>query len=190
MVTVLLLAAGESRRYRAAAGCHKLLAAGPDGQPLFDVSLRRALALGLPVQAVTRPGSPLAARAKVHGCGVTQLASAGLAQSLAAGVAATPDAEGWLILLADMPIVRIETCRRVLAALGQYACVRPVYQGLPGHPVGWRADQREALLALGGEWGARQLMRHVGCHLLPVDDAGCVQDVDLPGDWQAISEGN
>lgn len=58
----------------------------------------RALASGLPVQVVTRPDNlPVLAACAANQVPVTLLASAGLGDSIAAGVAATPHWQGWLI---------------------------------------------------------------------------------------------
>ena len=71
---------------------------------------------------------------------------------------AAPDADGWLIALADMPFVRPETIRAVLAALAKGAAIAaPSYRGERGHPVGFARAFYEELSTLKGDAGAREL---------------------------------
>ena len=81
--------------------------------------------------------------------------------------------------------VQPATLRAVADALASHTVVQPVYLGQRGHPVGFAASCRDALLALAGDNGARSVVQRYGAHLLPVDDAGCVHDVDTP---QALEE--
>jgi molybdenum cofactor cytidylyltransferase len=101
-----------------------------------------------------------------------------MGDSIACGVAATPDAKGWLILPADLPLIQAHTLLAVADALSQYEVVVPRYQGQPGHPVGFSSSCCEALLKLTGDHGARAVVaQHELCRL-DVDDEGCVLDVD------------
>lgn len=116
---------------------------------------------------------------------VTLLASAGLGDSIAAGVAATPHWQGWLIHLADMPFVGADVFRQVADALRQHAIVRPCYAQQPGHPVGFSALLRKPLCQLRGDNGARELLQGAAVHLLPLEQPGVVQDIDLPSQLPA-----
>ena len=109
----------------------------------------------------------------------------GMGASIATGVAATADAPGWLILPADLPLVQPESLRRVAEALQHHAVVAPWVLGQRGHPVGFAAVCREALLALSGDEGARRVMAQHTPWRLELDDIGCVLDVDTP---QALAE--
>jgi len=112
--------------------------------------------------------------------------TAGMGDSIAAGVRHCADAAGWLILPADMPLIRPSTLMAVAQALrqvaGQEAVVLPCYAGQTGHPVAFTAACREALLHVKGEQGARnivQRLRQQGCVVeLEVDDAGILCDID------------
>ncbi len=65
-------------------------------------------------------------------------------------------ADGWVIALADMPAIRLDTIRRVAEALRTGATTAaPVYRGQRGHPVGFAKLCRSELLALDGDTGAR-----------------------------------
>jgi molybdenum cofactor cytidylyltransferase len=111
-----------------------------------------------------------------------QGAHAGMGDSIAAAVRATQDAAGWLILPADLPLVRPDTLRQVAEASAQHAVVRPVYQGRHGHPVRFARSCLPALLDLQGNQGAAPIVRAHGAMELIVEDAGCVTDIDTVQD--------
>jgi len=192
MITgIIITAAGRGERFIRAGGQGNKLNAGfadaaGERRSLFEHTLRQALASGLPVQVVTRPDNlPVLAACAANQVPVTLLASAGLGDSIAAGVAATPHWQGWLIHLADMPFVGAEVFRQVADALRQHAIVRPCYAQQPGHPVGFSALLRKPLCQLRGDNGARELLQGAAVHLLPLEHPGVVQDIDLPSQLPA-----
>ncbi|CAI1681243.1 nucleotidyltransferase family protein [Serratia marcescens] len=188
---IVITAAGRGERFIQAGGQGNKLNAGfayaaGERRSLFEHTLRQALASGLPVQVVTRPDNlPVLAACAAKQVPVTLLASSGLGDSIAAGVAATPHWQGWLIHLADMPFVGAEVFRQVADALRQHAIVRPCYAQQPGHPVGFSALLRKPLCQLRGDNGARELLQGAAVHLLPLEHPGVVQDIDLPSQLPA-----
>jgi len=188
---IVITAAGRGERFIQAGGQGNKLNAGfadaaGEQRSLFEHTLRQALASGLPVQVVTRPDNlPVLAACAAKQVPVTLLASAGLGDSIAAGVAATPHWQGWLIHLADMPFVNAEVFRQVADALRQHPIVRPCYAQQPGHPVGFSARLRKPLCQLRGDNGARELLQGAAVHLLPLEHPGVVQDIDLPSQLPA-----
>ena len=188
---IVITAAGRGERFIQAGGRGNKLNAGfadatGERRSLFEHTLRQALASGLPVQVVTRPDNlPVLAACAAKQVPVTLLASAGLGDSIAAGVAATPHWQGWLIHLADMPFVGADVFRQVADALRQHAIVRPCYAQQPGHPVGFSALLRKPLCQLRGDNGARELLQGAAVHLLPLEQPGVVQDIDLPSQLPA-----
>jgi molybdenum cofactor cytidylyltransferase len=182
--TGVLLAAGAARRF----GGDKLLAPLPDGTPVGLAALR-AMRAALPtVIAVVRPGDDaLSALLSGHGVRVVhcERADEGMGASLACGVAASADANGWVVALADMPWIAARTIRAVGDAIVAGASLAaPVCRGERGHPVGFAASHRAALMALEGDEGARAILANAGTALvrIDVDDAGVLRDVDAPGD--------
>jgi molybdenum cofactor cytidylyltransferase len=158
------------------------------------VAAARGLAAGVDrAVAVVRPGDdrlpPLLEAAGLRVV-VNERAADGMGSSLACGVAAAPDAAGWVIALADMPFIRADTVSAVARALGSGAVVAaPSHAGRRGHPVGFAAAFRRELEALSGDRGARSLLaRHADrLTLVPSDDPGVLRDVDRrqdlgPGD--------
>ena len=188
---IVITAAGRGERFIQAGGQGNKLNAGfadaaGERRSLFEHTLRQALASGLPIQVVTRPDNlPVLAACAANQVPVTLLASAGLGDSIAAGVAATPHWQGWLIHLADMPFVGADVFRQVADALRQHAIVRPCYAQQPGHPVGFSALLRKPLCQLRGDNGARELLQGAAVHLLPLEQPGVVQDIDLPSQLPA-----
>lgn len=178
----LLLAAGASRRFGSDKRLHRL----PDGTPLALAAARR-LRAACPVSiAIVRPGDDeLAALLAEAGLRVTECPAAecGMGHSLAAGVAAAADAAGWLVALADMPAIAPASYAAVREALRSGApLARPAHGGRPGHPVGFAARFRDALLALQGDQGGKAI---IDTHrdlltICPVDDPGVLIDIDTP----------
>jgi len=170
--TVIVLAAGRSERFRAASGGIDKLEALLDGRSVLDWVLAAVRGSGLPWHVVQR-------RHTAH------LTLAGMGDSISCGVAATPQAQGWLVLPADLPLIQAQTLVQVAQALQTHTVVAPTWQGARGHPVGFAPSCRDALLALSGDNGARAVVQRHAVHLLAVQDPGCVHDVDTP---QALEE--
>ena len=184
----VLLAAGRSERF-GTAKLHALLPRGRlAGLTVGAASCRNLRDAVDDVVAVVRPGdAALAAvlaseRARVV---VAVDAHDGMASSLAAGIAALPDASGYVVALADMPWIEPSTIARVADALVQGASIAaPSYRGRRGHPVGFARTHRETLIALRGDEGARSLLqaRRADVVLIDVDDPGVLADIDTPDD--------
>ncbi|MDD2667574.1 nucleotidyltransferase family protein [Zoogloea sp.] len=180
----LLLAAGQGRRF----GSDKLLHPLDDGTPLAVASARKLKEACPRAIAVLRPEqTTLAALLLAEGLEVVICpeASAGMGHSLAAGVAASLEAAGWLVALADMPFVQVATLRSVADALNAGAALAaPFHNGQRGHPVAFAARWRDQLLALTGDEGARAVVGNNRGLLSRIDtaDAGVLRDVDTPQD--------
>lgn len=187
----VLLAAGQGARF----GGDKLLAtiamplAGAAVDVPIGVAAARNLIDAIPDSiAVVRPrDARLAAHFSDAGLRVVPCVNAGdgMSATLACGIAATVDADGWIISLGDMPWIAPATIRAIAEAVASGAdIVAPSYRGQRGHPVGFSRRHRDALSSLTGDAGARSLIeRNLGrMTWIDVDDAGVVQDVDTPSD--------
>lgn len=163
--TVIVLAAGKGERFKASGATQDKLLSLLCGQPVREHVLAAVRASGLSWHVVE----------PTH---TAHLSNPGMGDSIACGVAATPDAHGWLILPADLPLIQPRTLLAVAKALQQHSVVVPRYEGQQGHPVGFAPSCREALLQLTGDHGGRAVVtQHVVC-CLDVEDEGCVLDVD------------
>ena len=165
---VIVLAAGRGERFAASGGAVHKLQALLAGKRVIDHVLDAVRASGLPYHVVQpddlRPG---------------------MGDSIAAGVRATADACGWLILPADLPLITSATLRAVALAPSSAVTV-PRYQGQNGHPVRFSAACGPELLNLKGNQGAAQIVRAQeamnSIAFVELDDAGCVTDIDTLDD--------
>lgn len=184
--TGVLLAAGTGSRFDPDGLRNKLLAPLPDGTTVAHAAAHRLLLVVPQVVAVVRPGSDALARVlNEAGCDVifSPAAERGMGASLAAAVEATDDAQGWVVALADMPWIAVSTVEAVARAVDQGApLAAPYYRGQRGHPVGFGAAHREALVGLDGDTGARALFSSQAVTRIEVDDPGILRDVDTPAD--------
>jgi molybdenum cofactor cytidylyltransferase len=189
--TVIVLAAGRGSRFQGHR--HKL------EQPLGDASLlvatlRHAVATHLPVIVVTTQPLEAQARRVVATRDVVLLPDAGssgklgMGFSIATGVGTRPDAPGWLILPADMPLVQAETIVAVASALEHHPVAYAQHRGRRGHPVGFAAELYSELVTLTGDEGARRLIARYPAHGVDVDDAGVLIDVDTEHDLSALRQ--
>lgn len=191
MIAGVLLAAGSGSRF----GGDKLLARLADGTPVGVRAARALRAACDRTLAVVRPGDDeLAALLESEGLQARFFAGAaeGMGASLAFGVAAAPEAEGWLVALADMPWVRPETVAAVADRLRGGALVAaPAFRGRRGHPVGFGHSLISELLDLRGDRGAREILsRHADqITLLDVDYEGILLDIDKLSDIVAAESG-
>jgi molybdenum cofactor cytidylyltransferase len=168
---VIVLAAGRGERFSASGGAIHKLDALLAGKRVIDHVLDAVRASGLPYHLV---------RPDAH-----EAAGAGMGDSIAAGVRATPDASGWLILPADLPLIRSETLRAIASAPPCGVTV-PRYHGQQGHPVRFDAVCGPDLLKLKGNSGAAQVLLAQAAMnsiaYVEVDDAGVVTDIDTLDD--------
>ena len=167
---VIVLAAGRGERFAASGGTVHKLQALLAGKPVLDHVLDAVRASGLPHHVV-----------------YADAARPGMGDSIAAGVRATPDAPGWLILPADLPLIRSQTLRAIALAPPSAVTV-PLFQGQRGHPVRFAAVCAPELLGLHGNKGAAQVIRAWeainSVALVDLDDAGVVTDIDTLEDLQ------
>ena len=189
-VTGILLAAGDGSRF----GGGKLLHPLPDGGvPLALTSCRRLRQAIEQVCVVVRAGDDAVASLFRHEdvcIVICEDAVAGMGRSIACGVEAMADADGWVIALGDMPLVSLDTISSVAGAIGLGApiCV-PVFAGQRGHPVGFGSRFLHELIALTGDIGAREVLR---AHRdlvreLMVDDPGIHADIDTRADLERLA---
>ncbi len=176
----LLLAAGQSRRY----GANKLLHHLIDDTPMLLVSAQK-LASALPDSIVIIHEAIQSQQPALEQLGlkvvVNNNAEQGMGSSIACGVAASREANGWLIALADMPYVQTDTIKAVAARLNEGAAiVAPHYQQQRGHPVAFAREFRQELLALDQDSGAKDIIRRNehSLELIYSDDKGVIIDID------------
>ena len=160
---VLVLASGRGERFIASGGAGSKLQVLLAGKAVLEHTLDAVRASGLPWH-------------------LEDAGHEGMGDSIAAAVRATPDASGWLVLPGDLPLVQPGSLQAVARALAEHAVVLPQYRGQRGHPVGFSAACRAALLELEGPQGAAAVVRAQEANSpaaqLELDDAGIVTDID------------
>jgi CTP:molybdopterin cytidylyltransferase MocA len=167
-----------------------------DGEPLLLRAARSALGTGLQVIVTLRPGRPERERL-LDGLTLTRVlvtdAADGMGASLRAGVAASPEGAPVAVLLADMPAIRTEDLRALLAAFdaaGGDTVVRAASEdGRPGQPVIFPARLRPELLALSGDAGGREILKREAVRLVPLAGRRALTDLDTPEDFAAWRSG-
>ncbi|MBP3997453.1 nucleotidyltransferase family protein [Pseudomonas koreensis] len=186
-IGVIVLAAGEGSRFREVAGADKdKLLADCTGRDGAVRSVIEQVLVNLPASLdqrvlVTTEARPQAMRmAQAYGCDIVSIESTGMGDSIAAGVAACPEADGWLIVLGDMPFILPSSIERVVAAMAEDAVSVPTLNGDYGHPVGFGRSYGAGLMALSGDRGARPLFAQGRVIEVAVDDPGVVWDIDVP----------
>ena len=166
---VIVLASGRGERFVASGGIGSKLQARLGDCTVLEHTLKAVQASGLPWHL----------EAAKH---------AGMGDSIAAGVRATAGSPGWLILPGDLPLVQPQTLRQIAQAPQSLAVVvplvstghakGPVNRLQRGHPVRFSARCGPELMKLAGPKGAAALIRLWGEKLWPVDDTGCILDID------------
>lgn len=182
----ILLAAGHGRRFDPDGQQDKLLAPMDDGRPVLWHSARVLAGALADCLAVIRPGQALRAQWLAQaGCRVLEssAAEAGMGSALAAAVAGSAGATGWVVALADMPWVDPQAVAAVAAGIDSpHSLVAAAHRGRRGHPVGFGSAWGERLMTLTGDTGARDLLAGHAIRLIEWPDDSVLRDVDRPAD--------
>ncbi|WPN59559.1 nucleotidyltransferase family protein [Pseudomonas sp. P9_31] len=187
-IGVIVMAAGQGSRFRQVAGDDKdkLLVdcTARDGVTVHSVieqvlvNLPAALEKRVLVTTAERP--QVIRMAQAYGCEIVRIESTGLGDSIAAGVAACSQLDGWLIMLGDMPFILPSSIEQVAANVADDAISVPVHEGQYGHPVGFGRSFGPELMALTGDQGAKSLFVQARVVEVAVEDPGVLWDVDVP----------
>lgn len=196
MLPGIVLAAGNSVRM----GSPKALLASPDGRPFVTRIIETLREAGV-VDLVVVTGRDHDALVKVlsRGPSVPAIArnpdpSRGQLSSLLVGmdVVVRADTEAILVTLVDVPMVMVSTVTRVVTAWERTRApiVRPAIGDRHGHPVIFDRALFDALRDAPFDAGAKSVVRSHERDLLnvPVDDEGCLVDIDTPGEYRSLSE--
>jgi molybdenum cofactor cytidylyltransferase len=191
LITGILLAAGSASRF----GGGKLLQLLPSGMPIGVAAARNLKAAVDRVVAVTRPADSAVFDLLSAEPGLDVIVCArsleGMGASLSCGIAASLASAGWVVALADMPLIDAATIRAVASEIEQGAALAaPSYQGQRGHPVGIHARFRDELLALSGDAGARAILASHSqeVRLVQTGNAGILVDIDIAADLAHITQ--
>ncbi len=181
---VVVLAAGAGSRYH---GTRHKLSETLGADSVLVCTLRNALASGMPVvlvisEALVPEAKGLVAPRDMVVVDARMQTGWGMGDSIAAGVSIHASASGWLVLPADMPLVRPASLRAVAAALDQQPIAFAQHRGRRGHPVGFAAELFSELVMLKGDEGARRLLARYPTAAVELDDPGVLFDIDTVDD--------
>ncbi len=191
---VVVLAAGRGARFEGPG--HKLeQSLGLGAETLIASTLRHAIETQLRVVVVSTESLAPLVQNHVAACdtvivpdtsGNAPAKAYGMGYSIAAGVSASGDANGWLIVPGDMPLLRPESILAVAAALEHYPVAYAQYLGRRGHPVGFSTELYSELVELQGDEGARRLVARYPHTAVDVDDPGVLIDIDNRADLARV----
>lgn len=193
---VVVLAAGQGCRFKGPG--HKLHQELREGETVLQRTLSQVRASGLPWVIVTTEAMKDTVRSLVPRPdqlvvlperGVQgQVLPVGMGHSIAAGVSATGDAPGWVLLPGDMPGVTPDTLRAVADGLGEQAVAFAQHRGRSGQPLAFSAELYSDLVGLQGDEGARRLVARYPAVGIEVPDPSVLESVDTVEDLQRLRE--
>lgn len=191
MPAAVVLAAGASSRF----GADKLtseIKLGGLTAPLSVHAVQPWLDVFDQVVLVLRPQGDAVREALSKQFGASRLefvvcenAAQGMSASIASGVSAAADANGWLIGLADMPSIPVAAIQSVCSAISDgKPLAAPFCDNQRGHPVGFNRRYFDELTTLSGDQGARVLLQRDAAliHRIEMSDPGVLLDIDKPSD--------
>lgn len=152
----------------------------------LDTALRRVLTAHLPHVLVAPSHAAQAAAALLPGQDIIacdgpaagQSHSDWLACCVATAVMHRPDAAGWLLLPADMPMLNPKTLMAVANNLTKAPIVFPCHRHMRGHPVGLSSELYTDLIRVSSEQELRRLTARYPSVDIDVDDAGVLMTLD------------
>ncbi len=206
-VPLIVLAAGRSQRF----GGDKLLAVTDDGRTLIERTLSNYIHPDLPALkpvyvAVHESHGVLSAQVStMQDCELVSITGEyrGLGVSIAQSVAriaqqvealSLPPIEGWMIALADMPVIQTDTVIDMLKAFDGLHILQPKFKAaegdlLSGHPVIFPHCFTEQLLQLNEDKGGRDILQRHPEKIKPfiTTDPGILFDVDTRSDLNRLA---
>ena len=195
--TGIILAAGQSSRFGADKLLHELTIANKR-QLLIQHTLQLWCSVFDELCIVIRPDNLLLKEAIISWSDQqhqklnlieAEQAMYGMGHSLKAAISATAGAGGWVIGLADMPLIPHAVLRQICESLQKGAEITAPYcDDQRGHPVGFNRAYKDDLLALEGDAGAKNLLRQEAdkIHKIVTIERGVLVDVDSIKDVTVI----
>lgn len=191
----IILAAGMSSRFGSDKLLYELTIEG-DCQPLIQHTLQSWFLLFDEISVVIRTDTPPLRQtimdfAEKQHKNINLIecrdAALGMGHSLSAAIKANSESSGWMIGLADMPLIPFSVLNQVYQNLKLGALITaPYFDGQRGHPVGLNRLYKDELLAQEGDSGAKKLLQRDAEFIQKVDtnqsgvliDIDCMQDIN------------
>jgi molybdenum cofactor cytidylyltransferase len=93
-------------------------------------------------------------------------------EALVAGIQAQPNAGGWLALPLAMPMLKLDTLRRVADALQRYPIAYAEHRQQQGYPIGFSSELFSELIQVDCLRELERLVVRYPTHRVEVDDPG------------------
>lgn len=124
---------------------------------------------------------------------INQQYEQGQGSSLALGVRTTNvKTTAFLVFMCDQPLISPSLINTVIREFKERSslALRPIYHGLPGHPVIFSSSLSSEMEALKGDEGARHILKKLGNKVdyLPVQDEAVILDVDTPESYEKLKQ--
>ena len=197
MISAVILAAGESRRM----GKQNKLLLPVSGEALL-VKLIKSVCdsdVGQVIVVIGHEAEKI--RRKLNNFPLSFVYnpnfSEGMTTSIKSGVKeVSPDCDGYMICLADMPFINTSEINKLIHAYDQNRIkekrliVIPVYQGHRGNPVLFSTEFREDILEHKMEFGCKGVImkNFESVKEIEMDDDSMLLDVDTLEDYQRATE--
>lgn len=184
----LILAAGHSRRFGSCKLQETFLDSSVLEQSIQQIQNTHCPNICIVTSSDNTALSKIAQRYELEHCSY-QSQSPGLGHSISAGVQHCKDWSGWIICLADMPLITTQSYRAILRESSSHPLVAPCYKGRRGHPVYFSQRFYEQLSTLSGDEGAKSILQANAdiLHLIELDDRHIHTDIDVPADLKKLS---
>lgn len=106
--------------------------------------------------------------------------------STKAGVRQVNDNEDFFICPADMPFITDEHYKMITSFLKEHDAVRPVVDGIPGHPVLLKSKMKKVILSAKNNGKVSDLLKKYDVFELATDDKALSTDIDTQNDVSCL----
>lgn len=197
MISAIVLAAGMSRRMK---GENKLLLPFGD-KTMLETTLDQIRASGVGEVVVVLGHEAGRVRENLKNRPVKMVFNpdfaSGMTSSIQAGIRATsPDTQGFMICLSDMPLIDLAIYRQLTDVFfekiktAQRVIVQPVFENTPGNPVAFSAIFKNAILALEHAEGCKPVVQANREFVVrvPVSSDSILRDADTLADFEKVKK--
>ncbi len=193
LINAIILAAGASRR---TGNTNKLLlpyrgeplVAHTTGQVCASKASEIVVVTGFEAEQIAATVTALPVQIAYN-----QRYTQGMTTSVKAGLhALTTEAQGFMVCLADMPLITAAAIDKLIAAFccavegDSRAIVRAMHEKDPGHPVIFATAYHQEVLDHRGTSGCRNIITRNRDHMVPVELAACTVDIDTQADYERL----
>jgi len=183
-IACIVLAAGKSRRFGSSKMNHRLA----DGKMILSKTIEQYQKVFTDVSVVVPNDAKVSQIAADLSTNLVTVESSsqGMSHSLMAGIESKSNADAWMVVLADMPYVRVDTISMLSKSVNVDNIVVPICHYQQGNPVTFGRNFKKDLMSLTGDVGAKQVIKNntLSVSEVKVRDEGVLLDIDRIGDVQ------